>query len=128
MTGRFYAAEDGTLLHAGYFLHVQEIEAGCDLGFANSAGSPPITHRMMTARELLAQWVTEALEAHGGGGSPASVAKYIWDHHEAELRARGELFYTWQYEMRWAAQKLRDRGVLKSVRDRRTLTWELTGQ
>ena len=26
VTGRFYAAEDGTLLDAGYFLHVQGID------------------------------------------------------------------------------------------------------
>jgi hypothetical protein len=52
--------------------------------------------------------IVEAAVRHfGGRASVVQVASYIWEHHEAELRASGNLFYTWQYDMRWAALKLR---------------------
>ncbi|HEY0024795.1 MAG TPA: hypothetical protein VGB24_17915 [Longimicrobium sp.] len=79
----------------------------------------------MASRDILVDWVLEALRARGGASNVLGVAKYIWDHHEADLRQRGDLFYTWQYDIRWAAQKLRNRGLLKPVDESRTLPWEL---
>jgi hypothetical protein len=73
----------------------------------------------------LRQWVKDALAALGGSGTVVDVAAEIWKHHESELRASGELFYTWQYDMRWAAQLLRDAGVAQSASDRRRGVWEL---
>lgn len=64
----------------------------------------------MATREDLKNWVAEALVA--GPASVPAVAKHIWDHHEAELRASGDLFFTWQYAMRWEAQKLQLAGKL----------------
>ena len=61
----------------------------------------------MADRESLKDWVYEALEANGGVASLIDVAKHIWKHHEAELRASGDLFFKWQYDMRWAATSLR---------------------
>mgnify|MGYP001086020374 CR=1 FL=1 len=63
-------------------------------------------------RDLLKDWVLQAVEAAGGEASPTDVAKHIWLHHERDLRDSGDLFYTWQYDMRWAAQKLRDQKFL----------------
>ena len=40
------------------------------------------------------------------------IAKHIWDNHQADLQASGDLFYTWQYAMRWEAQKLQHEGKL----------------
>lgn len=40
------------------------------------------------------------------------VAKHIWANHEDELKRSGDLFYSWQYDMRWAAQNLRGAGQL----------------
>jgi hypothetical protein len=54
----------------------------------------------------------DALRAHNGQATIVEVAKHIWDHHEAELRAAGDLFFTWQYDMRWAALELRKEGRL----------------
>jgi hypothetical protein len=61
----------------------------------------------MAKRSDLKDWVVEALKANGGSATIPEVAKHIWENHEAELRASGELFYTWQYEARWAANQLR---------------------
>ena len=67
----------------------------------------------MALRERLMQWVVEALQAHDGSASILQVHKYIWDHHESELRGSGDAFFTWQYDVRWAANKLRDDSVLQ---------------
>jgi hypothetical protein len=66
----------------------------------------------MADREQLKDWVYHAVQQNQGKTKLVNVARHIWDNHEQELRGSGDLFYTWQYEMRWAAQKLRDEGRL----------------
>ena len=56
--------------------------------------------------------VLEALRDLGGSGTVVEVCRQVWQRHEPELRSSGDLFYTWQYDIRWAAQKLRDEGAL----------------
>lgn len=53
------------------------------------------------------------------------MSKYIWDKYEQELKASGSMLYTWQYDLRWAAQRLRNEKKLKPVHKRRDLPWEL---
>ena len=43
----------------------------------------------------------------GRRASIVDVCKYIWNHYENELRSSGNLFFTWQYDIRWAATELR---------------------
>ena len=73
---------------------------------------------------MLQDWVLEALKASHGVGNPASVAKHIWRFHREELERSGDLFYTWQYDIRWAAQKLRDAGKLVPANNR-NVPWQL---
>jgi len=76
----------------------------------------------MATRSDLKKWVFEALQDLGPSTEP-DIAKHIWDRHEAELRGSGDLFYTWQYAMRWEGQKLQKEGkLLKKTKGRR---WEL---
>lgn len=77
-------------------------------------------------RQVLKDWVLEALGTLGGSGRVVEVVKHIWRHHEQDLRSSGDLFFTWQYDMRWAAQKLRDEGRLKPVNGNRSGPWELS--
>ena len=79
----------------------------------------------MATRDDMMDWVIECLKSRGGKGWPKDVAKYIWENHEDQLRDSGNLLYTWQYDVRWAAQKLRNTGVLTAVHGRRDLPWEL---
>lgn len=79
----------------------------------------------MTTRNDMKAWVLAALKSLGGKGWPRDVAEYIWINYEAELRKSGSLLYTWQYDVRWAAQILRNEGVLKPVHRRRDLPWEI---
>lgn len=79
----------------------------------------------MATREHLQVWVIDALVALGGSGRIVQICRHIWDNHEADLRASGDLLYTWQYDVRWAGQKLRDTGRLKPVHGSRSRPWEL---
>lgn len=79
----------------------------------------------MSDKALLKEWVVEALGELGGQGKVLAVSQVIWRRHEGDLRAAGSLFYTWQYDVRWAAQVLRDEGVLLEAHGRRDGTWAL---
>ncbi len=80
----------------------------------------------MVTRESMKSWIVECLESRGGSGWPKDVAKYVWEMYESDLRSSGDMLYTWQYDLRWAAQQLRNCGVLKPVNRRTDLPWELT--
>ncbi len=76
-------------------------------------------------KDELPDVVTKALRALGGTANVVEVAKEIWKQHETELSTSGDLFFTWQYDMRWAAQKLRDAGNLSHVRENGRSAWQL---
>jgi hypothetical protein len=49
----------------------------------------------------------------------------VWEHHEADLRASGDLFYSWQYNLRWGATKLRQDRLLAAKPPRSRGPWRL---
>jgi len=71
-------------------------------------------------------WVRKAIHDQGNRASIIAVAKHIWANHEADLRSSGDLFFTWQYDMRWAANRLRRQGIMKPVEMSPSGEWELT--
>ena len=77
-------------------------------------------------REDLKRYIVEALTSLGGQGTIVEVAREIWQRHEAELRLSGDLFFTWQYDIRWAKKVLRDQGVLKIRRAGHKSVWILS--
>ena len=79
---------------------------------------------MATKNDLLS-WTTDALRALGGEAHHIAVAKHVWENHEADLKASGNLLYTWQYDLRWAAHRLRVAGVCKPDSETRTGVWAL---
>lgn len=76
-------------------------------------------------KDDLKLWVLEAVTALGGKAKLLDVAKYIWAHHEPDLRVSGDLFYKWQYDMRWAANVLRHEGKLVMPEDAPRGVWAL---
>jgi hypothetical protein len=79
----------------------------------------------MARSEILESWIIEALKAMGSSATVVEVCEQVWRSHEQDLRASGDLFFTWQYDIRWAAQTLRHRGTLRSVQGRRNQPWKL---
>lgn len=79
----------------------------------------------MLHKEDLQRLVKEALESADGSANIVSIAKYIWSRYETELKESGDLFYTWQYDIRWAANELRRKGIIKDAESSQRGIWEL---
>ena len=79
----------------------------------------------MSNREDLQDWVFEALTDLNGTGRIVDVAKHIWKHHENDLKSSGDMFYTWQYDMRWAATKLRESKKILPAEKSQKGEWKL---
>jgi hypothetical protein len=79
----------------------------------------------MASKHDLEAWIVDALNAQGGRASLIAVSRHIWKSHEEALRKSGDLFYTWQYDLRWAANRLRSNGVMKGIEKSPRGTWEL---
>ena len=79
----------------------------------------------MSTKFDLDLWLLEALKQLGGSAYHVRIAKSIWTNHETDLRASGDLMFTWQYDLRWAAQRLRGSGELLPMDGRRDGVWAL---
>ena len=82
----------------------------------------------MATRSDLVDWLEQALQESGGRGTIVDLCRQVWERHEQDLRNSGDLFFTWQYEIRWAAHKLRESGtMLPAPRSPKGL-WILAGR
>lgn len=79
----------------------------------------------MARKHDLQDWVVEVLKAKGGRARIVEICKYIWDNYEDELRNSGDLFYTWQYDVRWAGTRLRKAGIMRGKESSPKGIWEL---
>ena len=79
----------------------------------------------MASKHDLEEWLVEALKAHKGKASIVEICKYVWEKYEKELRQSGDLFFTWQYDIRWAATQLRGRRVMRPAEASLAGIWEL---
>jgi len=79
----------------------------------------------MAVKRDLREWVLEALKRNGGRASIVEVCKHIWENHQTELRRSKNLFYTWQYDVRWVAHQLRKEGIVRSQAVSPKGMWEL---
>lgn len=77
----------------------------------------------MITRNDLSEIIVECLKKNKGKSTLLQVSQYVWDNYEHELRKSGKIFYTWQYDLRWAANELRKKGVMKNSEDNNY--WEL---
>ena len=79
----------------------------------------------MVTKDELGEWVVEALATLGGSGSVTDVSKLIWENHGEQIESSGDMFYTWQYDVRWAAHQLRRLGTIRPV-ERGVKKWVLS--
>lgn len=61
----------------------------------------------------------------GGKGTILEIRKVFWAKYEEELKGSGNLFYTWQYDIRWAATELRKSKRMKAAELSKKGIWEL---
>jgi hypothetical protein len=79
----------------------------------------------MATKADLQNWVRDALISQSGSARIPVIAAEIWLKHEVELKRSGDLFYTWQYDMRWAANRLRKSSIMKAADASPSGVWEL---
>lgn len=79
----------------------------------------------MATKHDLKDWVVAAV-SELGPSTVVEVSRWVWDHHEGDLRTSGPLFYTWQYDLRWAAMLLRKEGRLAPVARGGAARWRLS--
>lgn len=81
---------------------------------------------MGKGREIMTDWVVEALQHLGGSGTIIEIARRVWDRHESDIRETGDLLFEWQYELRWAGDILRRNGTLRPSDHSQRGVWELS--
>ncbi len=79
---------------------------------------------MLLTRYDLADILYKSLKALGGSATIVEVCKYVWNNFEAQLQSSGDLFYTWQYDIRWAATTLRKAKRMKDANASPVGVWE----
>lgn len=66
-----------------------------------------------------------SIRALGGQADIISVCKYVWAHYQTELECSGDLFFTWQFDLRWAATELRKAKRMKAAEVSPKGVWEV---
>ncbi len=61
----------------------------------------------------------------GGKADIIGICKYVWNHYQDELKKSRDLFYTWQYDIRWAATELRKTKRMKAAEQSPRGIWEI---
>jgi hypothetical protein len=79
----------------------------------------------MSIRSDLEGWIVDALKHFGGQATITEIAKHIWGHHQAALTATDKVQFNWHYDMRRAAETLRNRKKLKTAKLTPKGTWSL---
>ena len=80
---------------------------------------------MIIDRMNLQDLVIESLKHLNRSSKIFEICKYVWDNYENDLISSGDIFYTWQYDIRWAVRELRLDGILKPATISPQGTWEL---
>jgi len=79
----------------------------------------------MGKKAILNDWAVQAIRHFGGTAHHLNVAKWIWANKRDELFEMGDLFYTWQYDLRWVGYELRRDGIILQNDDSPQGTWIL---
>jgi hypothetical protein len=58
--------------------------------------------------------VKETLIILNGKSNITEISKYIWKKYNYKLLISGDIFYTWQYDIRWVGTELRKLGIMKN--------------
>lgn len=79
----------------------------------------------MITKDMLPDLLYGVLKSMGGSASWLQVCKKFYSIYENDLKNSGDLFYTWQYDIRWAATDLRKSGRMKDAKVSPGGVWEI---
>jgi hypothetical protein len=61
----------------------------------------------------------------GGKAKLIDIFKAFYSKYESQLKKSGDLYYTWNYEIRWAATKLRKENRMVNAKEQKKGIWEI---
>lgn len=76
-------------------------------------------------REDLPAALYVVMKKMGGEGTLLDICKEFWNQFESDLQNSGDLFYTWQYDIRWAATTLRKLGKMEDASNCEKGVWKI---
>lgn len=79
----------------------------------------------MLKKSDLPQILHKTLLILGGRASIIDVFKQVWQVYQKDLEESSSLFYTWQYDIRWAATYLRKKEIIVAANNSPKGIWEL---
>lgn len=80
---------------------------------------------MVNNQNVLKSWIVDALNFYQGQAHHIDVAKWVWRNKRDNLYEMGDLFFVWQYKLRWAATSLRQDNILLPSTESPAGTWVL---
>ena len=86
----------------------------------------PSNHPRIIKRKDLTEILEEALVSLGGEGRIVEICEYIWSKYSNDLLSSGDIFYTWQYDLRMSAKEtLKAEGKVITIKDGNKSIWKL---
>ena len=83
-------------------------------------------HPRIIKRKDLTEILEEALVSLGGEGRIVEICEYIWNNYNNDLLSSGDIFYTWQYDLRMSAKEtLKAQGKVITIKDGTKSIWKL---
>jgi len=79
----------------------------------------------MKTRKDLCAWIVEALKELDGKATISKIREKIWLLHKDDLINSGNLHFTWNEDIYWAATQLREKGILKNAKATSKNVWAL---
>ena len=76
-------------------------------------------------KEMLPDLLYGVFKDMSGHGSIISICKRFWSNYENELKNSDDLFYTWPYNIRWAATAFRKTGRMQDANLSPSGVWEI---
>lgn len=64
-------------------------------------------------RKNLPEILYKIIEKNGGRATMMEVFRSFWKHYGQNFTESDDMFYTWNYDIRWAATELRKKGRMK---------------
>ena len=80
---------------------------------------------MTLTRVDLPDLLYNVIKELNGSCTIVEACKYIWENYKDKLESSGSLFYTWQYDIRWAATTLRKTNRMKDYKISPTGVWQI---
>lgn len=76
-------------------------------------------------REDLPNLLYKTIESLGGAAETMEIFRQFWKLYGDDLSEEDDLFYTWNYDIRWAATELRKFGRMKQAFQSPKGIWEI---